>query len=76
MGMIIGKYVATLEIDVCLDENMEGLLPFEEIKKNFCGSNMEKCLTEMLIDELGEAFTVSVNTQHIDLYKKDGDGNA
>ena len=37
---------------------------------------MEKCLTEMLIDELGEAFTVSVNTQHIDLYKKDGDGNA
>lgn len=30
--MIKGKFVATIEIDIAVDENMPGLLPFEKLK--------------------------------------------
>ena len=31
-SMIKGKFVATIEIDIAVDENTPGLLPFEKLK--------------------------------------------
>lgn len=31
--MIKGKFVATIEIDIAVDENTPNLLPFEKMKK-------------------------------------------
>ena len=31
--MIKGKFAATIEIDIAVDENTPGLLPFEKIKE-------------------------------------------
>ena len=32
-NMIEGKFVATIEIDIAVDENTPNLLPFEELKE-------------------------------------------
>lgn len=33
--MIKGKYVAMVEIDISIDENKPGLMPFDEMKEYF-----------------------------------------
>ena len=39
--MIKGKFIATIEIDITIDENTQNLLPFEKLKEE-CGYSLDK----------------------------------
>ena len=47
--MIEGKFVATIEIDIAIDENTPNLLPFEELKEAV-HNEMEVAVKDMLCD--------------------------
>jgi hypothetical protein len=66
--MIKGKFVATIEIDIAVDENMPGLLPFEELKEAV-HNEMEIAIKDMLCDEFGDVATVKVTKSFADLYR-------
>ena len=66
--MIKGKFVATIEIDIAVDENMPGLLPFEELKEAV-HDDMEAAVKDMLCDEFGDVATVKVTKSFADLYR-------
>ena len=66
--MIKGKFVATIEIDIALDENTPGLLPFEELKEAV-NNEMEIAVKDMLCDEFGDVATVKVTKSFADLYR-------
>ena len=66
--MIKGKFVATIEIDIALDENTPGLLPFEELKEAV-HNEMEIAVKDMLCDEFGDVATVKVTKSFADLYR-------
>ena len=66
--MIKGKFVATIEIDIAFDENMPGLLPFEELKEAV-QNEMETAIKDMLCDEFGDVATVKVTKTFADLYR-------
>ena len=68
--MIKGKFVATIEIDIAFDENMPGLLPFEELKEAV-HNEMEIAIKDMLCDEFGDVATVKVTKSFADLYRTD-----
>ena len=64
--MIKGKFVATIEIDIAVDENMPGLLPFEELKEAV-HNEMEIAIKDMLCEEFGDIATVKVTKSFADL---------
>ena len=66
--MIKGKFVATIEIDIALEENTPGLLPFEELKEAV-HNEMEIAVKDMLCDEFGDVATVKVTKTFADLYR-------
>lgn len=66
--MIKGKFVATIEIDIDVDENTPGLLPFEELKEAV-HNEMEIAVKDMLCDEFGDVATVKVTKTFADLYR-------
>ena len=66
--MIKGKFVATIEIDIAVDENTSGLLPFEKMKENV-QNDMETAVKDMLCDEFGDIATVKVTKSFADLYR-------
>ena len=66
--MIKGKFVATIEIDIAVDENTHGLLPFEELKEAV-HNEMEIAVKDMLCDEFGDVATVKVTKTFADLYR-------
>ena len=66
--MIKGKFVATIEIDIALEENTPGLLPFEELKEAV-HNEMEIAVKDMLCDEFGDVATVKVTKSFADLYR-------
>ena len=66
--MIKGKFVATIEIDIAIDENTPGLLPFEELKEAV-HNEMEIAVKDMLCDEFGDVATVKVTKSFADLYR-------
>lgn len=66
--MIKGKFVATIEIDISVDENTQNLLPFEELKEAV-HNEMEVAVKDMLCDEFGDVATVKVTKTFADLYK-------
>ena len=66
--MIKGKFVATIEIDIAVDENTPGLLPFEELKEAV-HNEMEIAVKNMLCDEFGDVATVKVTKSFADLYR-------
>lgn len=66
--MIKGKFVATIEIDIVVDENTPGLLPFEELKEAV-HNEMEIAIKDMLCDEFGDVATVKVTKTFADLYR-------
>lgn len=66
--MIEGKFVATIEIDIAVDENTPNLLPFEELKEAV-HNEMEIAVKDMLCDEFGDVATVKVTKIFADLYK-------
>ena len=57
--MIKGRFVATVEIDIAVDENTQNLLPFEKLKEAV-HNDMETAVKDMLHDEFGDIATVSV----------------
>ena len=66
--MIKGKFVATIEIDIAVDENTPNLLPFEELKEAV-HHEMEIAVNDMLCEEFGDVATVKVTTTFADLYR-------
>lgn len=66
--MIKGKFVATIEIDIAVDENTPGLLPFEKLKE-VVHNEMEADVNDMLCEEFGNIATVKVTKTFADLYR-------
>ena len=66
--MIKGKFAATIEIDIAVDENTPGLLPFEKLKEAV-HNEMEVAVKDILCDEFGDVATVKVTKTFADLYK-------
>ena len=66
--MIKGKFVATIEIDIAIDENTPNLLPFEKLKESV-NNEMETAVNDMLCDEFGDVATVKVTKTFADLYR-------
>ena len=66
--MIQGKFVATIEIDIAIDENTPNLLPFEKLKRAV-HNDMEVAVKDMLCEEFGDIATVKVTKTFADLHK-------
>lgn len=66
--MIEGKFVATIEIDIAVDENTPNLLPFEELKEAV-HNEMEIAVNDMLCEEFGDVATAKVTKTFADLYR-------
>ena len=66
--MIKGKFIATIEIDIAIDENTQNLLPFEKLKEAV-HNKMEVAVKDMLCDEFGDIATVKVTKTFADLHK-------
>ena len=66
--MIKGKFVATIEIDIAVDENTQNLLPFEKLKEAV-HNEMEVAVKDMLCEEFGDVATVKVTKTYADLYR-------
>ena len=66
--MIKGKFAATIEIDIAVDENTPGLLTFEKLKEAV-HNEMEVAVKDILCDEFGDVATVKVTKTFADLYK-------
>ena len=66
--MIKGKFIATIEIDIAVDENTPNLLPFEKLKKAV-HNDMEVAVKDMLCEEFGDIATVKVTKTFADLHK-------
>ena len=73
--MIKGKFVATIEIDIAVDDNTPGLLPFEELKEAV-HNEMEIAIKDMLCDEFGDVATVKVTKAFADLYRTEDKNEA
>ena len=69
--MIKGKFVATIEIDIAVDENTPNFLPFEELKEAV-RNEMEAAVKDMLCEEFGDISTVKVTKSFADLYRTEG----
>ena len=67
-SMIKGKFVATIEIDIAVDENTPNLLPFEKLKEAV-HNEMEAAVNDMLCEEFGDIATVKVTKSFADLYR-------
>ena len=66
--MIKGKFVATIEIDITIDENTPNLLPFEKLKEAV-HNDMEVSVKDMMCKECGDIATVKVTKTFADLYR-------
>ena len=66
--MIKGKFVAAVEINIAIDENTPGLLPFEKMKEAV-QNEMETAIRDMLCEEFGDIATVNVTKYFADLYR-------
>ena len=67
-SMIKGKFVATIEIDIAVDENTPNLLPFEKLK-DAVHNDMETAVKDILCEEFGDIATVKVTKTFADLYR-------
>lgn len=66
--MIKGKFVATVEIDIAIDENTPNLLPFEKLQEAV-HNDMEVAVKDMLYEEFGDIATVKITKTFADLHK-------
>ena len=66
--MIKGKFVATVEIDISVDENTQNLLPFEKLQEAV-HNDMETAVKDMLCEEFGDISSVKVTKTFADLYR-------
>lgn len=65
--MIKGKYVGIVTLEICVDENEPGCLPFEKMKESIM-NDLNGEIKSLLEDEVGDSATVSVTQQFADLY--------
>ena len=66
--MIKGKFVATIEIDIAINENTPNLLPFEKLKEAV-HNDMDTAVKNILCEEFGDIATVKVTKTFADLYR-------
>lgn len=67
--MIKGIHVAQVRIDIAVDENSPGLLPFDQMQKALREQTTE-AVKDLLEDELfGDVGTVTVEQQMADLWE-------
>ena len=67
--MIKGIYVAQVRIDIAVDENSPGLLPFDQMQKALREQTTE-AVKDLLEDELfGDVGTVTGEQQMADLWE-------
>ena len=68
---IVGRYVCQVEIDVSIDGNTEGLLPFEKIHEKFTGDGLTDAMKDIISSEIldGDEGTVTVTKMYGDAYK-------
>ena len=66
--MIKGKFVATIEMEIDVDENTPNLLPCEKLKEAV-QNDMETAVKDMLCEEFGDIATVKVTKTFADLYR-------
>ena len=69
--MIKGKFIATIEIDIAINEHTPNLLPFEKLKEAV-HNDMETAVKDMLCEEFGDIATVKVTKTFSDLYRTEG----
>lgn len=69
--MIKGRYVGTVTLDICVDENKPGSLPFEKMKESVM-NDLSGEIKSLLEDEVGDSATVSITQQFADLYIANG----
>lgn len=65
--MIKGKFVAQVEIDISVDENTSGLLPFNEFK-DAVQKEQRVVLQNMLEDEFGDIGIIKVTQLYADAW--------
>lgn len=70
--MIKGIYVAQVRIDIAVDENTHGLLPFDQLQKAV-REQTTGAVKGLLEDEFGDIGTVTVEQQMADLWKAEND---
>ena len=70
-SVIKGKFVATIEIDIAVDENTQNLLTFEKLKEAV-HNETEIAVKDMLCDEFGDIATVNATKTFADLYQVEG----
>ena len=68
--MIKGKFAAMIEIDIAVDENTPGLLPFEKMKEAV-HDEMEAAVNDILCEVFGNIATVKVTKTFADLYREE-----
>ena len=68
---IVGRYVCQVEINVSVDGNTKGLLPFEKIRERFTGDELTDTMREIISSEFlcGDEVTVNVTKMYGDAYK-------
>lgn len=68
---MVGRYVCQVEIDVSVDGNKKGLLPFEKIHERFTGDELTNAIRESISSEFlcRDEGTVTVTKMYGDLYK-------
>lgn len=72
MGLAVIKcrYVATVEVDICIPEDTPNLLSFDEIREKIY-NGLDDELRDLIQDEFDGIGTVRVTKQYEDLYKFD-----
>ena len=72
---IVGRYVCQVEIDVNMDENVLGILPFDEIHKKFMGDEITDAMEDIIRNYFltGDEGTVTVTKMYGDVYKEEGE---
>ena len=69
MSVLIGRYVCEVELDVSIDGNTPGLLPYEEIDEKFTGDALTNAVREIISREFfDEGSTVTVKKMYADVY--------
>lgn len=65
--MIKGRYVGTVTIDFSVDENTNGLLPFDRLQKAV-KEELSGVIKKIIEEEVSDIGTVTVKQQFADLY--------
>lgn len=68
-SVIKGKYVGIVTINFSVDENIHGLLPFEQLEKSV-KEELNGVVKAIIEGEVGEIAAVSVEQKEAELHKE------